>query len=325
MRRFRMFAGIALALALVLLGSACSRTSAGSISGSRGSEKTSFPLTMTDDQGTKVTLDSAPQKIVTWGPSMTEILFALGEGSKIVGVSGSFDNYPAAALGIAHVGTPQIQPNVEKVVSLHPDLVISAFSGGGQWEQQLRSAGIPVFTIVSTDLSDVFTDIQEVGRLTGASSAADRLTATLTSRYESLRQQISGVAAVPCFYEVSYNPLYTVGPGSFIYDILQRAGCAPVTSTAHSAYPQWSLESLVQEDPSVYIASADAVSSASLIESRPGYSALAAVKQGHVYVIDSDIVDRPGPRIVDGVQLLASLLHPGLVSPPSATPSASPS
>jgi len=122
-------------------------------------------------------LNSPPERIVTFAPSATEIVFALGLGDRLVGVAGAYDDYPAAAKGIEEIGGAGdfgVDPNIEKVVSLRPDLFLT-IAGGDQWKKRLRDLGVPVFTTDSTDLADVFHDIETVGRLTGTVGAATTL------------------------------------------------------------------------------------------------------------------------------------------------------
>ncbi len=141
----------------------------------------SFPQTITDDDGQQVTIDAAPQRIVTFAPSMTEIVFALGVGDRVVGVSGKFDDYPAAAKGIQEVGGAGdfgVDPNIEEVVSLQPDLFLT-IAGGDQWKQRLRDLGIAVVTLNATDFPDLLSDIRTVGDITGAADAAASLTADM--------------------------------------------------------------------------------------------------------------------------------------------------
>jgi iron complex transport system substrate-binding protein len=117
--------------------------------------------------------------------------------------------------------------------------------------------------------------------------------------------------AVTCFYEVYFQPpVYTVGPGSFVFDLLKRAGCDPVTSNLHRQYPDLSVEALVQDDPRVYLVDSLSASSAAAVARRPGFDALSAVRRHRVVVIPSDLVTRPGPRIVQGLRALAASLHP---------------
>ncbi len=273
---------------------------------------TAFPLTITDDDGVSVTLPAPPQRIVTFAPSVTEIVFALGLGGRVVGVAGKFDDYPPAAKRIQEVGGAGdfgVDPNIEKVVSLQPDLFLT-ISGGEQWKARLRDLSVPVFTIDSTDLGDVFHDIETVGRLTGTDAPAAALVAKMQAEARAVQLRIAGDPAVPCFFEVYYPPLMTVGPDTFIGDLLRRAGCRSVSSGARSDYPQWSVEDLVKENPRVYLVSSESGASAQAIAARPGFDAVSAVGSGRVVPIEADLVNRPGPRVVDGLHALAEALHP---------------
>jgi iron complex transport system substrate-binding protein len=307
-----------LALAMTVMLAACARGAAPSVGGSgRTPTSTSgagaFPVTIVDDDGVKVSVDAAPRRIVTFAPSATEIVFALGLGDRLVGVSGRYDDYPPAAKGIEQVGGAGdfgVDPNVEKVVSLRPDLFLT-IAGGEQWKDRLRSLGVPVFTINSTGLEDVFHDIQTVGRLTGAVSAAGSLVAKMRAVDRDVEGRIAGEPSVSCFFEVYYPPLTTVGPDTFIGDLLRRAGCRSVSVGAKSDYPQWSVEDLVREDPRVYLVSSESGAGASAIARRPGFDAIGAITAGRIVRIDADLVNRPGPRVVDGLRLLARALHPG--------------
>jgi cobalamin transport system substrate-binding protein len=303
-------------LAIVFAASAC-----GSGSGSGSATRTpssapaptspasQFPVTMTDDDGVSVTIPAKPARIITFAPSNTEIVFGLGLGDALVGVSGSFDNYPPAATSIEQVGGSGefgVDPNVEKVVALHPDLMLT-IAGGDQWKERLRDLGIPVFTINATDFDDLLHDIRTVGVITGASGQADALAQQMSNRAAAVEP--SG-PPVSCFFEVFYPPLTTVGPHTFIFDLLRRAGCDAVSANATSDYPEWSVESLVAEGPAVYLVASESGVSPKAVAKRPGFSAIEAVAQGKVFLVDSDLIGRPGPRVVDGLESLVQLLHP---------------
>jgi iron complex transport system substrate-binding protein len=273
-----------------------------------------YPLTLTDDDGTSVTLEAAPQRIVTWAPSNTEIVFALGAGDRLVGVSGPFDDYPPEAAAITQVGGPDgVQPNVEKIVSLDADLVLNGFLGGDDWKASVRDAGIPVFSIYATDYDDAAADIRTVGRLIGDEPAGEAVAGDLESTATEVSEAVGGAAPVSCFLEVGYPDLYTVGPQDFPFDLLERAGCAPVTADADAPYPLWSVEQVVASDPEVYFVTTEAAADPSDVAARPGYGQLAAVTGGRVYVIDSALITRPGPRLADGLMQLATDLHPVLL------------
>jgi iron complex transport system substrate-binding protein len=271
-----------------------------------------FPLTLTDDEGVAVTLESEPERIVTWAPALTEVVFAVGRGDRLVGVSGPFDDFPPEAAAIEPVGGSNFEPNVERVVALDADLVLDGFGGGETWKAGLRGQGIAVFTLMATGYDDAVDDIRTVGRLTGASDAGEAVAAELEEAARSVETQLEDRPDVSCFYEVGFEGgFFTVGPGSFIYDLLERAGCAPVTSDATEPFPQWSVEALVEDDPDVYLASSDSVGGAAdAIGDRPGFASLTAVEEGRVEVIDADLLDRPGPRLGQGLLELARALHP---------------
>jgi iron complex transport system substrate-binding protein len=271
-----------------------------------------FPVTLTDDEGVAVTLNSEPERIVTWAPALTEVVFALGRDDRLVGVSGPFDDFPPEATDIEEIGGSNFEPNVEKVVSLEADLVLDGFGGGEVWKAGLREQGIPVFTLLAAGYEDAASDIRTVGRLTGAMVEAEAIAGDLEGVARSVQDQLEGRPDVTCFYEVGFEGgFFTVGPGSFIYDLLELAGCAPATSDANEPFPQWSVEALVEDDPAVYLASSDSVGgSAASIGDRPGFASLRAVEEGRVAVIDADLLDRPGPRLGLGLMELARALHP---------------
>jgi iron complex transport system substrate-binding protein len=303
---------IVLVLAVLMVG--CSR---GESTAPRASEPpattgASFPVTITDDDGVAVTLNAPPERIVTFAPSATEVVFALGLGDRLVGVAGAFDDYPAAAKGIDEIGGAGdfgVDPNIEKVVSLRPDLFLT-ISGGDQWKERLRDLGVPVFTTDSTDLADVFHDIETIGRLTGTVDAAGAIVAKMRAAAADVEARVAGDPPVHCFYEVYYPPLTSVGPDTFIGDLLGRAGCRSVSARAKTDYPQWSVEDLVRQDPEVYLVSSESGATPKAVASRPGFDAVAAVAAGRVIPVDADLVSRPGPRVVDGLRLLARALQP---------------
>ncbi|MEO8424995.1 MAG: ABC transporter substrate-binding protein [Actinomycetota bacterium] len=308
--------GLVVALLLVL--TACARPSADALGTSStgtpaATPPAAFPQTITDDDGQQVVIAAPPQRIVTFAPSMTEIVFALGVGDRVVGVSGRYDDYPAAAKDIQEVGGAGdfgVDPNVETVVSLQPDLFLT-ISGGDQWKQQLRDLGIPVVTLDATDFPDLLDDIRTVGDLTGASETAEDLTGEMQARADDVSASVEQAGGpVTCFFEVYYPPLTTLGPDTYIFDLLQRAGCDPVTASAKTDYPTWAVEKLVAESPDVYLTTPESAKSVRAVAARPGFDAITAVTSGHVLLVDSDLVTRAGPRAIDGLEELAAALHP---------------
>jgi iron complex transport system substrate-binding protein len=295
-----------LVLAISLMTAGCGGSDAQTRSTPEGEGAPSFPVSVTDDEGVEVTLDESPDRIVTFAPSHTEIVFALGLGDRLVGVSGEFDDYPPEAQNIEHVGgAGGIEPNIEKVVSLDPDVLLTGFIGG-EWKARLRELDIPVFTTLATDLDDAFADIETIGKLVGAPEPAEELVADLEARARAVEEGAADEGTVTCFLE--FPELFTVGPGALEYDLLERTGCDPITSSADEPYPQWSLEGLVQDDPDVYLAS-EFGQPLQAVVSRPGIEDLTAVAEDRAYLMDGDLISRPGPRLVEGMEALAQVLH----------------
>lgn len=304
----RSLGGIA---AVLLLLASCGETVPPQ-AGSTGSPSPAavFPLTITDDDGVEVTIDAEPQRIVTFAPSMTEIVYALDLGDRLVGVSGPFDDYPAEAKDVEEVGGAGdfgVDPTIEKVVSLEPDLFLT-IPGGDQWKQRLRDLDIPVVTLHADDLDDLLIDIGTIGDLTGAVEEADALATRMGDEADEIAADAETTGHVSCFFEVYYPPLTTVGPKTFIFDLLERAGCDPVTEEAKTDYPEWSVDELVADGPEVYLVTPESAKSVAAVARRPGFSAIPAIEHHRVALVDGDLVTRAGPRVIEGLRQLAEAL-----------------
>lgn len=307
--RYRIASGL-LALLLVLPG--CAKSSTPGSPSASASLPAAFPITITDDDGVQVTIEKLPERIVTFAPSMTEIVYALGLGGELVGVSGPYDNYPVEAASVEQVGGAGdfgVDPNLEVVASLEPDLFLT-IAGGDTWKDKLRDLGIPVVTFNATDFDDLLADIVSVGTITGRVADATSLTSRMRTQADAIAATFEGQPAVSCFFEVYFPPLTTIGPDTFIYDLLERAGCDPVSASAKSDYPEWSVDDLIDQGPAVYIATEESGASVQQIGKRPGFDAIPAVASGNVVLVTSDLVSRPGPRVLEGLQELADALHP---------------
>ncbi|HET6770479.1 MAG TPA: ABC transporter substrate-binding protein, partial [Actinomycetota bacterium] len=172
----------------------------------RPSPEAAFPVTVTDDDGVEVTLPAEPKRIVTFAPSNTEIVFALGLGDRVVGVSGDFDNYPPEAQAVEQVGGAGefgVDPNVEKLVSLEPDLMLT-IAGGEHWKESVRDLDIPVFTVNATDFDDLLQDIETVGRISGAVEEAQSLTDAMVGDAETIVNAVAAEPRATCFFEVFF-------------------------------------------------------------------------------------------------------------------------
>ncbi|MBX5463984.1 MAG: cobalamin-binding protein [Clostridia bacterium] len=321
-RRSARTALAALGVVFALLAGACGgqapqagKAGAGGASGQTAAQAARFPVTLTDYAGRRVTIAKEPLRIISFAPSNTEILFALGLGRRVVGVD-AYSDYPAQAEKLPKVSAPgpQLAYSVEKVVALKPDLVLT-ISGTEKVDAQLRELGIPVLVIQPADLGQVLDSIRLIGRATGAVAQADRLAASMERRIravEAAARAIPPAKRVRVFYEVWNKPLMTAGPGSFIDDLITRAGGINIAHDAKTAWPEFSEEELLARNPQVILipSSAAAERAAILGGQRPTWTRLDAVREGRVYVVDENLVSRPGPRIVDGLESLFRLLYP---------------
>ncbi len=270
-----------------------------------------FPVTITDFQSRSVTIAARPLRIVSIGPSNTEFLFALGAGDRVVGVD-DFSDTPAAASTLEKIGGVKV--SVEKVVSLKPDLVISVKLSDGTIEK-IASAGIPTLVVDPIGLVDVARTAILLGKAVGEDGG--KLAALIDLQLRVVKLSVAKATAKPrVFHEVdASDPAkpFTVGPGSYIQDLIDLAGGTNIAATAASAYPQISLEEVLRADPEVIVlGDADYGTTPEQVVARPGWSGISAVKNKRVYGISDSLVSRPGPRVAEAASAYAKLLHPEL-------------
>ncbi|HEY6958774.1 MAG TPA: cobalamin-binding protein [Candidatus Limnocylindria bacterium] len=299
---------------LVLLLSACGGattlpSSPPTASATASPTAAAFPASLSDFQGRSVTVNARPTRIVSIGPSITEFLFALGAGDRVVGVD-EFSDEPAAAKQIDKVGGVKV--NVEKVVSLKPDLVLTVKFSDGTIES-LVSAGLTVLVVDPQSIADVSRTAVLVGKAVGADGA--KLSSAIDAQLSSVKEKVASATAKPrVFHEVdASDPTkpFTVGPGSYIQDLIVLAGGTNVAANAGSAYPQLSLEEVVKDDPEVIVlGDADYGTTPDQVAARPGWSAITAVKNKKIFGVSDSLVSRPGPRVGDAALAYAKLLHP---------------
>jgi iron complex transport system substrate-binding protein len=279
---------------------------------------TPSPITLTDSLGRQVTLAAPPVRIISLAPSNTEILFALGANSLLVGRD-DFSDYPPEALDITSIGSLYPNVNAEVVVALEPDLVLAAGITNADDVRKLEALGVTVFaTRINNSLEDVFSDILDVGTLVGRATEAGALVADLRSRAEAVTARTSSLAERPkVFYEVdATEPAspWTAGPDTFIDEMITLAGGQNVGAVLSDQYAQISLEQLVSEDPVVIVLGSATYGGQTpeMVAERPGWQDIQAVTNGAVYTFDDNLVSRPGPRVVEGLETLARLIHPEL-------------
>ncbi len=278
---------------------------------------TSQPLNLTDGLGRPVTLAAPAQRVVSLAPSNTEILFAVGAAGQVVGRD-EFSDYPAEAKNLPSVGGSFSKLNHEAIVDLKPDLVLASELNTPEQVQALADLGLTVYYLANPkDLEGLYANLATVGKLTGHESEALDLAEKLKQRVAAVTEKTAAVAEKPTvFYELDStdpNAPYTVGPGTFMDMLISLAGAQNVAGSAESPWVQLSLEQIVVLNPQVILLG-DAAYGVTVesVGQRAGWEALDAVKNGRVYPFDDNLASRPGPRLVDGLEALAKLLHPDL-------------
>jgi iron complex transport system substrate-binding protein len=253
--------------------------------------------------------------IVSLGPSNVEILFAIGAQAQIAGCDLSSD-YPPEAKPLAVIADyPTL--NVESIVALQPDLILVAEIISPEQIQALRALGLRVFYLANpASLPDgLFANIRNIGALTGRTPQAETVIAGLKSRFDAVREKAAGASTAPLVYfELdATDPArpYVAGPGSFVDMLIRLAGGRNMAAALSSSWAQISAEEILHQDPDVILLgdTGFGVTLAS-VAMRPGWKNLKAVKSGSVYAIDSNLVLRPGPRLADGLEIMARRIHP---------------
>ncbi len=281
-----------------------------------------FPVTLTDDEGTKVELASEPKKIVSLTPATTEILFALGVGDRIVGKVEDFTPYPPEVTAIPDVAKFG-EVDVEKIVALGADVEIA---GGNSFNPpdkiaQLRSLHVPVIVVYAPDVAGVLRDIELTGTAVGKAAEAKDLTASMQAAFDQVAAATADFAKPRVFYELDASQkIYTAADASFLAEMIKLAGGSPITtgSTTNFEIP---LETLVAADPElILLGDAAYGTTAAAVKARNGWAVMTAVKSGAIVAVDDVVISRPGPRLVDGLRALALAIHPDAAVPTPQPP-----
>jgi len=274
-----------------------------------------FPVTVTDDLGRKVIINTEPQRIVSLAPSDTEILFYLGLGDRVVGDT-TYCNYPAEAKLVPKIGGFR-DPSLEKIVALKPDLVLTT-DMHQPLIKGLEDAGLNVLVLNPHTIDGILADIQLIGSAAGVENKAIDLTAGLKNRVNTVTARVEKVPESQrptVYYEMWNEPLMSIGRDSLIGQMIKLAGGINITDDCLEQYPQISEEVILERNPQVMINSyghgSKKITSAE-IAARKGWQEISSVKNNRIYTIDTDLLTLPGPRIVDGLEAIAALLYPEL-------------
>ena len=273
-------------------------------------------VSVVDDAGRTVEIVRNPQRLISLAPSNTEILFALGLGDRVVGVT-DFCDYPEEAQAIEKVGG--MEHNLEKIVALDPDLIVAIGGSPAQVEKatEMEKLGLTVLVLDPGDIEGIMANVELVGKATGAEKEASQLAAQMRKRFDDITTKAKEAGSRPTvFFElVATDPSkpYTPGPGSFIDALISLAGGSNIGASAKMQWAQLSTEEIIAQDPELIIlGDVNYGVTVEMVKERPGWSVIAAVKNGAIYPIDDILISRPGPRIIDGLEDLARIIHPEL-------------
>ena len=281
---------------------------------------TTYPITLTDDLGRAVTITKLPVRIISLAPSNTEILFALGLGDRVVGVS-DYSDYPPEAQGKEKIGGPYRNVNIEKIIALQPDLILAVAINPMEVINTLVGKGLTVFGIKSTDLDDLLNDIKTVGKITNKEAEAGALTTEMQSRINAVTDKTAGLSPEqkPKTFQICwYDPIWTAGSGTYIHDLIEKAGGVNIFADLEG-YKSVDLEAVIARDPEVIIVTAmggTASGTWDWVNTEPRLKDISARKNGRIYFAESNWVERPGPRIVLGLEQVAKYIHPGIFFDP---------
>ena len=273
-------------------------------------------ITVTDSAGRAVTIPASPQRIVSLTPSTTEIAFALGLGKQMIAVD-TWSDYPAETKDLLKVKTMPI--NFEQIVSLNPDLVLVAGITSNEDIKKLQDLKLTALVVgkPTTSFDGVVADILLVGKATGKDAQAQSVTDAMKQKLAALKATLAKAQTQPrVYWEIdASDPAkpYTPGPGSFVNELITLAGATNIASNAKAAWAQINSEEIVAANPEIIVLS-DALfgMTAVQVKARQGWASISAVKNDRVFPIDDNLVSRPGPRLVDGLEAAAKLIHPEL-------------
>lgn len=270
---------------------------------------------MTDQLGRQVNVPDNPKRVVALAPSITEIIFALGQEKRLKGVT-QFSDYPPETARLPRVGS-YIHLDLERIVALKPDLCIATKDGNSKAvADRLEALNIPVYTVDPRDLDSVMVTILQLGHLFDAKKAQN-LVSDMNARIHHIEKKVTGTAYRPrVFFQIGIAPIVSVGTDTFIHDLIVRAGGKNLAE-GKTPYPRFSKEQVISLSPEVFIITSMARGEVfNKVKREWGqWENMPAVKNDRIALVDSNIFDRPTPRMVDALEELAKHIHPELFTP----------
>jgi iron complex transport system substrate-binding protein len=264
--------------------------------------------TLTDEMGRTVVVPDHPHRVICLMPSVTDTVFALGAGADVVGIS-DYTKYPAEALQKPSVGD-LIKPSIETILSLHPDLVIGLQPAGPlESTEELERLGIPVFLVSPHGIAGILHSVESVGQALNRIPQAEALSASLQHRVDSVKERTKGLPAPRVFVPVWYDPIITIGKHAFTTEMIEAAGGKSVTDDLTADWPHISMEILLARAPEALVLVRGGKTTLKVLQERPGWSSVPAVKNRRVYYVDGRI-EFPSPIAIDALVDLAKQFHP---------------
>jgi iron complex transport system substrate-binding protein len=266
-----------------------------------------------DQAGRTVSVPDNPLRVVSLAPSITEIVFALGEGDRLKGVT-QYSDFPAEAQSLPKIGS-YVHPDLERIVALKPDLCIAVRDGNpGNVVTELEALGIPVYTVDPRGLDTAVGTVLELGQLLNASSKAQNLANEMHARIERVKARVARTGGRPrVFFQIGTAPIVSAGTNTVINELIVAAGGKNVAE-GPTSYPRFSMEEVLALQPEVIIITAmtkEPDLEKEGVEWRQ-YEGLPAVRNNRIFIVDGDLFNRPTPRIIDGLETLAGIIHPEL-------------
>jgi ABC-type Fe3+-hydroxamate transport system substrate-binding protein len=263
---------------------------------------------LTDEAGRRVTVPDHPQRVVCLMPSVTDTVYAIGAGDAVVAIS-DYTKYPKEALAKPSIGD-LIHPSIERIVALHPDLVIGSMPmGPTETVQQLERLGVAVYLVNPQGLAGILHAITSVGDALNRRPAADALVQRLQTRVDAVRHRTQGLPRPTVLMPVWYDPITTIGRHAFITEVITAAGGRSVTDDIAADWPQVSMEAVIERAPEALLLVRGGRTTLAVLRGRPGWDTLPAVQRQRVYYID-DRIDFPSPVAIDALEELARQFHP---------------
>ena len=266
---------------------------------------------LNDEMGRKVKVPYPAKRIISLAPSITEILFALGLNEEIAAVT-KFCDYPEAALSKPKIGG-FVNPDIEKIVSLKPDLIIGIRDGNRMdTVDRLNDFGFPVYLIDPKGFDGVMRTIKNIGNVVGREMESRRMIKDMVDKRENIVILTRSLSKPKVFFQVGDAPLITVGKGTLADDLIRLAGGRSISENEAASYPSYGIETILAKAPEIIIMSSmeSRKDHMNLVKRWQNWKSIPAVKMNAIHVIDSSLVDRPTPRVVEGLEALAKMIHP---------------